>query len=354
MKKNVFIELLRFVAATIIIAYHTECVFSSGWIFVEFFFILSGFFAYKRVLQYQKSGEAFKDFPVKYTLKKIWRIIPYTFLSMILYVVIKFREQLLSVGIKTIGRFVLYFVENTTLLNATGMIPSEVELGDGWVMSSMMMPILWYIIVLFVMLPVMMYLSYYLEEKIGLWLYTFLPMFFYGILILSTGTIDGFHYEMWIYPALCMRALAGLLLGALTYKISIVFQKKIKNKKSFAFFGGVVEILVYAVVIFLASVGNMRSEILVITCFVVGLGLTLSGETLTSYLKGKVICFLGTISLPMYCVHMIVIDMRPDFSSYMVYIITIIISVIMWCVVQGITFVSKRVKENYRKKEKEE
>ncbi len=351
MKKNVFIELLRFFAATIIVGYHTKFVFDSGWIFVEFFFMLSGFFAYKKVLQYKESGEVFKDFPVKYTLKKIWRIIPYTFLSMILYVVVLLKDQLFSVGEETIGRFVLYFIENVTLLNATGMIPSEVVLGDGWSMGTMMMPILWYIIVLFVALPVMMYLSYYLEEKIGLWLYTFFPMLLYGILIMSTGTIDGFHTELWMYPALCMRALAGLLLGALTYKISIKIQDKINGKRAFAVLGGVLEIMIYTLVIFLSSMEKLRSEIIVVACFVLALGLTLSGETFTSRLKGKVICFLGAISLPIYCVHTIIVDAKPDFSPYMVYIITICISVAMWCVVQGITFAVKKIRKNHKKKE---
>ena len=346
MKKNVFLELLRFLAATIIVGYHTKFVFHSGWIFVEFFFIISGFFAYKKVLQYKESGESFKDFPVKYTLKKMWRIFPYTFMSMILFVVFELREQLLNAGIKTIGRFALYFTENISLLNATGMIPKEVELGDGWVMSTMMMPILWYIIVLFVMLPVMMYLVYYLDEKIGLWLYIFLPMFLYGALIMSTGTIDGFHYEMMIYPALCMRALAGLLLGALVYRVSVAFQNKISKKRYFVVVFGLIEILVYVFVACLASIENLRNEIIVIACLVLGLGLTLSGATFTSYVKGKVISFMGALSLPMYCVHMIVVETKPEFSPYMVYLITICISIVMWCIVQGITFVSKKIKSN--------
>lgn len=349
MKKNVFIELLRFLAATIIVGYHTRFVFDSGWIFVEFFFMLSGFFAYKKVLQYKESGESFKDFPVKYTVKKILRIIPYTFLSMILFVVLELKDQLLSVGEKTIGRFVLYFIENVTLLNGTGMVPGEVELGDGWTMGSMLMPILWYIIVLFVALPVMMYLSYYLEDKIGIWLYTFFPMLLYGVLIMSTGTIDGFHNELWIYPALFMRALAGLLLGAAAYRFSLSFQKQIKKKRAYTVLFGLMELLIYAAVIFLASLENLRSEIIVIACFAVGLGLTLSGETFTSRLKGKVICFLGAISLPIYCVHTIILDTWPDFSPYMVYIITIGISIVMWCLVQGTSFVLKKIKENKKK-----
>ncbi len=344
MKKNVFLELLRFLAATIIVGYHTKYIFHSGWIFVEFFFIISGFFAYKKVLQYKESGNSFKDFPVKYTLKKMWRILPYTFLSMILYVVFILREQLMNVGVRTIGRFALYFTENVSLLNATGMIANGVDLGDGWTMSSMLMPILWYIIALFVMLPVMMYLAYYLDEKIGLWLYTFLPMFLYGVLIISTGTIDGFHYEMMIYPALCMRALAGLLLGALVYRVSEAFQKTIKKKRGYVIIFGIIELLVYGSVTCLATLENLQSEIIVIVCFVIGLGLTLSGETFTSCVKGKCISFLGALSLPMYCTHMIIVEARPEFSPYMVYLITIGISIVMWCVVQGITVLFKRVK----------
>ena len=350
MKKNVFLELLRFFAATIIIGYHTEFIFDSGWIFVEFFFIISGFFAYRKVLQYKESGEAFKDFPVKYTIKKMLRILPYTFMTMVLFVVFELREQLINAGISTIGRFLLYFTENVSLLNATGMIPGEVSLSDTWTMNSMMMPILWYIIVLFVMLPVMMYLVYYLDDRIGLWLYTFLPMFLYGVLIMSTGTIDGFHYEMMIYPALCMRALAGLLLGGLVYRVSIAFQRTIKRKKGYTVVFGLIELLIYVFVTCLASIDEMRNEIIIIACFVIGLGLTLSGATFTSYVKGKFFTFLGAISLPMYCVHMIVIDVRPELAPVMVYIITIGISIAMWLVVQGFTVVAKKIKDSNSKK----
>lgn len=349
MKKNVFLELLRFFAATIIVGYHTKFVFSSGWIFVEFFFMISGFFAYRKVLQYMESGESFRDFPVRYTVKKMLRIISYTLLSMVLFVVLELREQLLTSGISTIGRFILYFTENATLLNATGMIPGEFELGEGWVMSSMMMPILWYIIVLFAALPVMMYLVYYLDKKLGLWLYTFLPMFMYGVLIMSTGTIDGFHYEMMIYPALFLRALAGLLLGALVYRVSVAFQEKSKNRKSFVIVFGLLELLIYALIAFLASLDNLRNELVVVACFVIGLGLTLSGATFTSYLKGKFFSILGAISLPMYCVHTIVMDVKPNYSPYMVYLITIGISLVMWCVVEGTKFVARKIKENNKK-----
>ena len=62
MKKNVFLELLRFLAATIIVGYHTKFVFHSGWIFVEFFFIISGFLHIKRYYNIKNQGKASRIF----------------------------------------------------------------------------------------------------------------------------------------------------------------------------------------------------------------------------------------------------------------------------------------------------
>ena len=46
-KKNNMVELCRFLACYVIFSYHAGGRFTTGWIFVEFFFMLSGYFAIK-------------------------------------------------------------------------------------------------------------------------------------------------------------------------------------------------------------------------------------------------------------------------------------------------------------------
>lgn len=45
------VELCRFLACYIIFSYHAGGRFTTGWIFVEFFFMLSGYFAIKHLVR---------------------------------------------------------------------------------------------------------------------------------------------------------------------------------------------------------------------------------------------------------------------------------------------------------------
>ena len=47
--KNYYIELCRFLACMAIFSYHASWHLVGGWIFVEFFFMLTGFFMVKHI-----------------------------------------------------------------------------------------------------------------------------------------------------------------------------------------------------------------------------------------------------------------------------------------------------------------
>ena len=77
-KKNNMVELCRFLACYVIFSYHAGGRFTTGWIFVEFFFMLSGYFAIKHLVRMEGKIENKATYPIQYTIDKFKRLLPYT------------------------------------------------------------------------------------------------------------------------------------------------------------------------------------------------------------------------------------------------------------------------------------
>lgn len=63
-KKNNMVELCRFLACYVIFSYHAGGRFTTGWIFVEFFFMLSGYFAIKHLVRMEGKIENKATYPI--------------------------------------------------------------------------------------------------------------------------------------------------------------------------------------------------------------------------------------------------------------------------------------------------
>lgn len=72
------VELCRFLACYVIFSYHAGGRFTTGWIFVEFFFMLSGYFAIKHLVRMEGKIENKATYPIQYTIDKFKRLLPYT------------------------------------------------------------------------------------------------------------------------------------------------------------------------------------------------------------------------------------------------------------------------------------
>lgn len=96
-KKDNRIELYRFIFAVLIMIFHGNRVNKGlghliplGYVFVEFFFFLSGYFAYSHMYRRYKNGEietCDKSFPIDYTWRKIKRMIPYMLMTFSLFAI---------------------------------------------------------------------------------------------------------------------------------------------------------------------------------------------------------------------------------------------------------------------------
>jgi hypothetical protein len=175
------VELCRFLACYVIFSYHAGGRFTTGWIFVEFFFMLSGYFAIKHLVRMEGKIENKATYPIQYTIDKFKRLLPYTTVGFVADCIISAWKYQFT-GMELV-KWILYLPVNLFYLAGTGMMPADVPISDTVQTSYIMGGALWYICAMFVAMPVMMYLYLYLGKKIGPWLISFLPMLLYGYLI---------------------------------------------------------------------------------------------------------------------------------------------------------------------------
>lgn len=299
-QKNSFIELERFLACLIIFSFHTEGIFISGWIFVEFFFMLSGYFAIKHFQDHPDQDSQKANRPVSYTMRKFRRLLPYTTAAFLYNVcVVVWIYQLRG---KDLLLWLAYLPLNILLLPGTGVMPSGVTVTEYLYTGHMMEESLWYICVMIVALPIMLYIITYLWKKFGLFLVSFLPLLLYGYLILLDGTIHGWHEQHLTFFALDIRALAGLLMGGGVYYASLWWRRHEftplgKLLLTMIELGSMVMVAAFAVIT------RLPYDIVEVLLITLSLSLTLSERTYTAYIRFKPFAWLGRLSLPVYCLH---------------------------------------------------
>lgn len=294
-----------------------------------------------------------ENFPIMYTLKKLIRILPYSSIAIILMYNRQVKEFNLS--FKESIKFGLYTFENLLLVNGTGVIPKTFMINEAYGINFMSVPPLWYLSVLVVALPIMLYLVQGLYKKLGLGLVGLLPCLIYGYIIMKDGTINGWHEQRGFYFILCMRGLAGLLLGGLIYCLSdrlhtIQKEKESNNKKIVEKILLLVEIGTFIGVILLSTLVKLEFEFLAVLLLVISLSITFSGVTVTSKIPGGILKYIGKMSLPIYCIHPVVHYCPGGDNIVIFYIIIFFAALFILLVIDGVTvYVEKRNIKNIKK-----
>lgn len=127
-KKNNMVELCRFLACYVIFSYHAGGRFTTGWIFVEFFFMLSGYFAIKHLVRMEGKIENKATYPIQYTIDKFKRLLPYTTVGFVADCLISAWKYQFT-GMELV-KWILYLPVNLFYLAGTGMMPADVPISD--------------------------------------------------------------------------------------------------------------------------------------------------------------------------------------------------------------------------------
>lgn len=209
--RNTEVDLLRVVFAIAVLLHHshglnppdiTNYPFVGGYIAVEFFFLLTGYFAAKEIMETSVPAPLMGAQAMKLTLSKFSRIFPFVIPAVFIhYITVSLLNN--SGGFETV-KSLTYGIFEAALLPASGIYE-----------SFMVLP-LWYLSALLMLLPLFYYL---LMKAPSFFPYVAAPLsalMIYGYFSVSVGHIDVWHAWHGIYDSL-PRCWAGLCMGTVAF-----------------------------------------------------------------------------------------------------------------------------------------
>lgn len=296
--------------------------------------MLSGYFAAAHAEKAMRKSKFEEQEIALYTLKKYLRFLPYCAIGCIVtYTGTFFFNKDFSV-ISTV-QFWSKAPFELFLLRDTGITTEEL-LGPYWYLSSFL-----------IVLPILLFLIVRFKRIFKYYLVWLLPLFIYGYMIQTFGTIV--KTTWWITN---LRAFAGLLLGASLYYLSS-FLQKFSFSTVFRYILSVLEIglFVFVLISTLVEYWNPSPmDIFFVSLLYLSLALSFSGVTCTAHFHNRIFDYLGKLSFPIYCLHPAVIMVfyhylqpgilksvsSPQQQSATVPILTIFLSVIALSFVEKI------------------
>lgn len=333
MKQNGLSNLVKFLFSMCIILLHCGMEFGflpfqGSWIFVEWFFVFSGFTLAKGILTPLPSPEeggivkrSFKVF-----VKRIRAIYPYYFISVILGIIVKLAAGSISF---VSARDVLELLGEFLMLQMTGIKTAYIT-GVTWFLSSM-----W--IAMLLIIP----LEELFRHKFTRFAGILIPVGIYLYLYKKTGYL----WEPLARPGIFMkgnlRAFAGITLGGFAYEVSDFLAKRKSAvtleegntsgaSAGFAAFGRICKVLVPAAylgtIVFAVCYDDSALYFLFPFLFALLIAVSMAQGMPQAVPDNKVTRVLGRISMATFLNHYYwVLALKDLFSELSFYVKTVLV-----------------------------
>lgn len=289
MKRLSIVDFWKFFAAFLIMVHHLYYLGNPfkgdyygrfAWIYVEFFFILTGYFTYNHFSKNNKHGNIFKS-GLSYTFTKFLPFIPYTTVVISLQYIISAPFGLLKSG--NIKSFLSHFIN----------YPLEVLLIGETQQSNQLLAPIWFLSSMLLVFPIFTFICQMKNKYLLLTISGMYSLFYYGQVQLCNR----------IWPDDLLRALAGMLTGVSVCILTELIKEKISFKKEFYASVTLIEFICMFFILFVTIFNLNPLTKWVIILFALGVGIMLSGFSFSSKLHSNFISFLGKISMPLFIWH---------------------------------------------------
>lgn len=324
------VDICRFLAILMIMAHHRyimgfegNYIFLSGWAWVEYFFMLTGYltmahFEHQGMEEHKYGQEAFL-----YTLRK--------FRTFICYVIIAAIVQYAVEGFHFIreGNF-------DSFIKSFINIPFEIGMLSSAGFTGARVAPLWFLSVMFLTLPLLICLMLRWRD-IWMVISFLIPVLYYGKMGMNTERI---------WPNDILRGFAAMSLGMFIFFVTGYIQKKEWSRIQRILLTAV-EIGAFLLAVYITAFNKEYLNWLLIL-FSLNLCIMMSGCSFTSGIKGDLCVFLGKISLPIFIFHWPIGTIALHFSGNLsvkliiYYVATIIVSCIAVIVTDWIKKRTKR------------
>ena len=300
--RNGWVDLGRFVAAWIIVWFHfgTVPILSlngtwlkafGGGLFVEYFFLLSGYFSVMHVEKHSSSIKFPEKYIGQYTIKKWFHFLPYSVFAVFF-------------------AYIFSFIQNgytwKEIIRSSFMAPFEMLLlRNTGINFSGQYGVLWYLSAMLITLPILLYIVLKYKDRYKYYFAWIMPLIIYGIIIRKIGTIRTTDYIL-----STLRAFAGLSLGGGLFYLADKLKMEHFNKRGKLILTSIEVGLFFASIIFVfqKSLSKTYNDVFFVLIIFISLLITFSEQSYTKYIQGSFFSRLGKLSLPIYCVHFLIID----------------------------------------------
>ena len=287
-----YIELCRFVGAIIILCHHSytlmdRTIFLGGWAFVEFYFILTGYYTTSHFVKKMEKHKVEYDEMFFYVKSKIKKLYPYAVggvLFSFLNVITKCSEN-----DRGVASFSLIY--NLLLLKGSDIANSSYTYD----------PPLWYITHLILFLPLIIILMVKNEKIYKYFLCWFIPIMLYALCMDYMKKIA--IWEGGIFQ--CFRGIAGLTVGSALFYMTRYYKEKDDFPKMLFRIASVIGFIGFIFITVFFRNGGIDISAEIIAYLIIVMFFTLMNDE--NYIKNKhiySICIhLGELALPIYCIH---------------------------------------------------
>lgn len=353
-KRNGNIEILRFIFSVLIVLYHLSKIglctigghtfFRSGYLAVEFFFIVSGIFLGKKLSKDRDIHEKQTLYTSlaesrKYVFSRIKSIYCYFLASIIICEIVKIlmnSESIIEIGLKLPNELLF--------LGALGFKADMVFIVVVWFLSALFCAL--YLLYPIVYKKYNVFVKYYAP---------FIAILCYGILIMNTKSVDATLSFMGIISVSIVRAIAGISLGTVVNEVSVKLSE-IKLSKTGTAFVTLLEICAYFVVFGCITIFDKGlSDCLFILTLAPALAITLSKKSLLNgKFDNKFSMFLGKSSMLIYMNHYLWVTLLKQIAPFateqwqkilVVLILTVISSTVSYFVGNLLKIVFTKIKK---------
>ncbi len=292
-QRSQLVELCRFVASVLIVCHHSEMLghrthFVAGWVFVEFFFMLTGYFTARHVARRPPSQGPFRE-AVHYTRDKLARVVPFAWTGVALGVVaMLLRANLADEWL----RMLLSVPYNLLFLQG---LPLHLPVVNYDVP-------LWYLTALMLFLPLLVATMRRMPSAYRRLLCWFVPLVLLGHNLVVVGKLSVWEAGV---PKL-MRGLADLMLGTLAYTIAEWVRGRATDRAMLLVrLGGVASFAALCAIAGVLGVEGYEASVALVALAFVATLLVVTNER--NYVEGRTpyaLCgYLGALSMPLFCLH---------------------------------------------------
>ena len=295
--KNGKIEILRFLFSVLIVLFHSYATGKKGilndgvgWIAVEFFFMLSGYFMVSSAIKRKDDPESLANKTLKFIIKKMRAVMPEFALAWIIALIVFIISRDI-VEFHRIISLICYSIWELLFLSMTGLSYIRVN-GVDWYISAMILSM-----VVLYPLTIKYGEMYY---KIFAWVISFMIL---GFLYCQHDGFGNVYDTIGPFYKGVYRAIADISLGATLYPVVNKFNSiKLSDKKVKLL--NIIEPLLWMLLFFLiVMTKHIKDTPVLILLIWILLVPTLSHYKENKLFNNKIVYTLGKYSLSLYLSH---------------------------------------------------